>query len=225
MAELNDAALLLRRIPYSETSLICHFLTEHHGRIVLMARGARRAKSVFRATLAPLYELQLSWRNGRGDMGTLLDAQRHDALLSEAKSLAGLEMLSLASRLYQEGDPEGYLQTRQALSLLEAREEAEGMHAACWHLLHAAGWIGDLTHCWQCGEPVDELADMHWQQGLLRCAACGPGSPVGPGLRKSIDGVMQQATIRLSKRDAASWQNMIELVLKEHGVRFTANFS
>ncbi|HKI61379.1 MAG TPA: recombination protein O N-terminal domain-containing protein, partial [Mariprofundaceae bacterium] len=51
MAELNDAALLLRRIPYSETSLVCHFLTENHGRIVLMARGARRAKSAFRASL------------------------------------------------------------------------------------------------------------------------------------------------------------------------------
>ena len=225
MAELNDAALLLRRIPYSETSLVCHFLTENHGRIVLMARGARRAKSAFRASLAPLHELQVSWKEGRSDMGTLLDVQRHQPLLSESKSLSGLEMLALASRLYQDGDPEGYAQTRHALGLLEARAETEGTHAACWYLLHAAGWIGDLSHCWQCGEPVDGQADMHWHQALLRCAACGAGEPVAPGLRKGIDGVMQQATVRLSRRDAASWQHMIELVLKEHGVRFSANFS
>ena len=222
MADLSDAGLLLRRIPYSETSLICHFLTEHHGRIALMARGARRAKSPFRATLAPLYHLQLSWKSGRTGMGTLIDVQRQGGLLEEAKSLSGLELLALASGLYQEGDPEGYPEILQALHLLAERSEKAGLLAASWELLHASGWIGDLCHCWLCGEEVDAEAVMFWQSHLC-CDACGEGDAIGPGLRKSIAGVMNQATVQLSDRDARAWKKMIELVLREHGVRFVSH--
>jgi len=223
MADLADAALLLRRIPYSDTSLICHFLTEHHGRITLMARGARRPKSPFRATLAPLYQLHLNWKSGRTGMGTLVDVQRQEALLPEVKALSGLELLALASQLYQDGDPEGYAETRQALQLLANRDEKAGLLAASWDLLQTSGWIGDLSHCWLCGEPVDEAIGMYWRQAHLCCADCGGGDVIGPGLRKSIAGVMQLATVRLSERDAIVWQKMIELVLREHGVRFTAH--
>jgi len=40
MAEIRDDALLLRRIPYGDTSFIIHVLTREHGRISLMARAA-----------------------------------------------------------------------------------------------------------------------------------------------------------------------------------------
>ncbi len=220
MAELADAALLLRRTPYSDTSLICHFLTEKHGRITLMARGARRAKSPFRATLAPLYDLHVNWKSGRTGMGTLVDVQRHEGLLSEARALSGLELLALVSRLYQEGDPEGYTEARQALQLLGERAEKEGLLAASWYLLHISGWIGDLSHCWLCGEAVDAQAEMYWRQAHLCCAGCGGRDIIAPGLRRSIEAIMGQATVCLSERDAASWHRMIGLVLKEHGVRF-----
>ncbi len=220
MADCSDAALLLRRIPYGDTSLICHFLSEHHGRITLMARGARRARSPFRASLAPLHRLHLHWKSGRSGMGVLVDVQRHERLLSEEKSLAGLELLALVSRLYQEGDPEGYEQTQQSLRLLADRAEREGLNAACWHLLHMAGWIGDLGHCWMCGEPADAGVDMFWRQGQLCCAGCGGGTIIAPGLRRGIEGAMRQANVRLSGRDAADWRQMIGLVLREHGVRF-----
>lgn len=224
MADLSDAALLLRRIPYGDTSLVCHFLTVKHGRVTLMARGARRAKSPFRATLAPLYDLNISWKSGRSGMGTLLDVERHEALLPEDRALGGLEILALASRLYQEGDPEGYLQTREALCLMHERHESEGMRAAVWSLLLAAGWIGDLSHCWRCGEAAEDHADMLWHQGELCCQQCGTGEAVSPGLRKSIVGVMQQAHVRLVSHDSDRWQHMIELVLRKHDVRFTNLF-
>jgi len=221
MAELRDEALLLRRIPYSETSLVCHFLTEKHGRIAVMARGARRPKSPFRASLEPLFALQISWRPGRTGMGTLVDIQRGQNLLEPTLSLDGLELLAIASRLFQEGDPHGYDETRAALKLLDERKE-QGLLVAVWHLLDAAGWLGNLSHCWKCGREAEQA--MFWQRAQLVCESCGGGMTVSAGLRKSIAGVFSGNHIRLSAGDAGTWTEMVRTVLKEHGIKATDSF-
>ena len=222
MAELQDEALLLRRIPYSETSLICHFLTEKHGRIAVMVRGARRPKSPFRASLEPLFALQISWRPGRTGMGTLVDIQRGQNLLEPSLSLGGLELLALASRLFQEGDPHGFDETRAALKLLGERRQ-QGLLAAVWQLLDAAGWLGDLLHCWKCGKEAEQA--MFWQHAQLVCESCGGGMTVSTGLRKSIVGVLSGSHVRLNENDAGSWCEMVRSVLKEHGIKPTDSFS
>ena len=222
MVEICDAALLLRRIPYSDTSLVCHFLTADHGRIAVMARGARRPKSPFRASLEPLYDLQISWRAGRTGMGTLVDVQRGRSLLSPALSLQGLELLAMASRLFQEGDPHGFDETKAALSLLAERGLQQGLPAAAWRLLEAAGLLGDLSHCWQCGRPAEQL--MFWQHGRLVCSQCGHGMPVSLGLRKSIAAVMCGGAVRLTAADADSWHAMTGQLLIGHGMKVTDSF-
>jgi len=224
MAENRDHALLLRRIPFSETSLICHFLTAEHGRISLMAKGARRVKSPVRAALAPLYPLSITWRPGRTGMGTLVDVHRGNALLEEHKSLVGLELLSIASGLFQEGDPHGYQELLQSISLLDKRHEAEGVCASAWTLLHEAGWIGDLSHCWHCGEDVDDISAMHWKSSQLLCESCGGGRSISAGLRRGMYGVLQHDHVRLSVGDAMQWCKMIGLVLREHAVKIPESF-
>ncbi len=221
MAELRDEALLLRRIPYSDTSLICHFLTAQHGRITLMARGARRPKSPFRASLEPLYALQISWRPGRTGMGGLADIQRGQRLLEPSLSLDGLELLAIVSRLFQEGDPHGFEETHAALKLLAERKQ-QGLLVAVWHLLAAAGWLGDLLHCWKCGKEAEQA--MFWQHAHLVCESCGGGMSVSAGLRKSIVGVLSGNNIRLSAGDADTWCEMVRTVLKEHGIKPTDSF-
>ncbi len=224
MAEIRDDALLLRRIPFSETSLICHFLTSEQGRISLMAKGARRAKSPVRAALAPLYPLSITWREGRTGMGTLTDIHRASALLEERKSLVGLELLSIASGLFQEGDPHGYHELLQAISLLDKRYETEGVCASAWTLLHEAGWIGALSHCWHCGEDVADTQPMHWKSSQLLCESCGGGRSISAGLRRGMYGVLQHEHVRLSVGDAMQWRKMIGLVLREHGVKIPESF-
>jgi len=224
MAENRDHALLLRRIPYSETSLICHFLTAEYGRISLMAKGARRAKSPLRAALAPLHPLSITWREGRTGMGTLIDTHRGSALLDERKSLVGLELLSIASGLFQEGDPHGYRELLQAISLLDKRHESEGVCASAWVLLHEAGWIGDFSHCWHCGEDVEANLAMHWKSSQLLCESCGGGRSISAGLRRGMHGVLQNDHVRLPVGDAIQWRKMIGLVLREHGVKIPESF-
>jgi DNA repair protein RecO len=223
MAELRDEALLLRRIPYGDTSLICHFLTAQHGRFALMARGARRPKSPFRASLEPLYALQISWRPGRTGMGTLIYIQRKRCLLEPSLSLHGLELLAIVSRLYQEGDPHGFEETHAALKLLAERKQ-QGLLVAVWHLLDTAGWLGDLSHCWNCGNKVETGNPMYWQRAHLMCQNCGSGTVISTGLRKGIHGVLEQANMRMPAHDIEQWRQMIRLVLKEHGVKLTDSF-
>jgi len=97
--------MLIRRIPYGDTSLICHFFTGEHGRVALMARGARRPKGGFRASLEPLHALQISWQPGRTGMGTLVDIHRGQGLLEPSLLLDGLELMAIESRLFQAGGP------------------------------------------------------------------------------------------------------------------------
>jgi len=48
-----EAAFVLHRRPYRETSLILDFLTLNHGRLSAVARGAGRAGNRWQAELQP----------------------------------------------------------------------------------------------------------------------------------------------------------------------------
>jgi DNA repair protein RecO (recombination protein O) len=67
-------AFVLHSYPYRETSLIIEAFTRDHGRIGLVARGARRPKSSLRGILLPFQPLLLSWA-GKGELHTLMRAE------------------------------------------------------------------------------------------------------------------------------------------------------
>lgn len=217
MAEAEDHALLLRRIPFSDTSLVCHFLTRQHGRVALMARGARRAKSPFRGALEPLYTLSIRWRVGRTGMGTLVDVERGARLLSEAYDLDGLELCAVASGLFQEGDPHGYSELIEVMAVMRDRPTDSALYSAVWRLLELSGWVSSLEHCWMCGSKAD--AAMAWHEDQLCCSGCGNGMSLSAGMRRGIAAHLQQSNVRLNQQDLSSWRRMIQDVLRQHGVR------
>ena len=45
MAIVQDRALLLKRYPFSESSLVAHLCTREHGRVHVLAKGAYRPTS------------------------------------------------------------------------------------------------------------------------------------------------------------------------------------
>ncbi|MBF0281837.1 MAG: DNA repair protein RecO [Zetaproteobacteria bacterium] len=224
MAEINDMGLLLRRIPFSETSLILHLLTENHGRIALMAKGARRAKSPFRASLMEYCSLQLTWRSGRTGMGTLTEVTRVTSLLHENKWLAGMEIQTIAAQLFHEGDPHGFLQLQQALMLLQQRDARMGMLMGIWHLLQNNGWIGDMNHCWRCANLLQDRAVMLWHEGELCCRQCAiSGFVIHAGIRKSITLAAGHPLLRMHDEDLQLWQQCIMNLLRIHGIRWQPN--
>ena len=75
--------------PYRETSLILQVWTEQHGRLGLVAKGARRPKSPTRAVIVAFQPLILSWF-GRGELKTLKTAEPAGA----ARPLGGQSLFS-----------------------------------------------------------------------------------------------------------------------------------
>ncbi|MBK7677377.1 DNA repair protein RecO [Accumulibacter sp.] len=70
----GQPAFVLHAYPYSETSLIVDVFSRDHGRVALLARGARRPRSVLRGVLLAFQPLELGWA-GRGEVQTLLKAE------------------------------------------------------------------------------------------------------------------------------------------------------
>jgi DNA repair protein RecO (recombination protein O) len=70
----GERAYLLHAIPYRETSLILEAMTADHGRVALMAKGAKRRTSALRAVLIQFAPLAFNW-SGSGEVKTLTRAE------------------------------------------------------------------------------------------------------------------------------------------------------
>lgn len=70
----DQPGFVLHSYPYRETSLIIDVLTRDHGRLALVAKGAKRPHSALRGVLQTFQPLALSW-TGRGEVKTLTRAE------------------------------------------------------------------------------------------------------------------------------------------------------
>ena len=217
MAELYDAALLLRSIPYREHSLICHFLTRHHGRLALLVHKARgQRKHGHLAELAPMHELSLRWRCLRGELGVLLEVSRHAAVCAESHWLYGQYITAMANDLFREYHDHAYDDLQQAYQMLTCYQDARtGQLAAQWQLLMAAGWAAPLTDCWQCGSlfGLTEKAQPLWHHGQLHCHQCSQGVALDQGLLSLLFHAQQHTDCRLHDDACRLWENMRDSVL------------
>ena len=113
-----EPALVLHARPYRETSLVVEAFSRCHGRLGLIARGARRPTSRMRGMLQPFIPLLLSWR-GKGELATLTGAETEGSVLPVGGSAAivGFYINELLLRFLHRHDPEPILfdQYRAAL--------------------------------------------------------------------------------------------------------------
>lgn len=101
----GDPAFVLHTRPWRETSLIVDVLSRHHGRIGLVARGARRQSSSLKTRLIPFQGLTLSWF-GKAQLRTLHAAewQGGGLMLRGHALMCGFYLNELLLRLLPEGD-------------------------------------------------------------------------------------------------------------------------
>ncbi|MGI4855942.1 MAG: DNA repair protein RecO [Janthinobacterium lividum] len=71
---LEQPGFVLHSYAYRETSLIVDVLTRDHGRVALVAKGAKRPHSALRGVLQTFQPLSLGW-SGRSEMRTLTRAE------------------------------------------------------------------------------------------------------------------------------------------------------
>jgi DNA repair protein RecO (recombination protein O) len=106
----DEPAFVLHRYDWSESSLVLDVFTRHHGRVALVAKGAKRPHSNLRPVLMPLQALELSF-SGEQEVRTLTAAQwlgghvfpQGDSLL------AGFYLNELILKLMAREDPYEHL--------------------------------------------------------------------------------------------------------------------
>jgi DNA repair protein RecO (recombination protein O) len=81
----TQIAYILHKRAYRETSSILEVLTKDYGRVSLMARGSRGAKSRIAGNLLLFTPLVVSWQ-GRGDLPYLKSVERADLKAPSLKS-------------------------------------------------------------------------------------------------------------------------------------------
>ena len=115
-------AYVLHTYPYRETSLIVETYVSDHGRLPLMARGARRPKSSVRGVLLPFQPLLVSW-SGKRELRTLTRAEWRGGYtpLKGQPLICGFYLNELLLKLLPRDDPheelfETYERTLEALA-------------------------------------------------------------------------------------------------------------
>ena len=81
-----QAAYVLHYTPFRDTSFIVDFFTLEQGRIGLVARGARSAKSRTRALYQPFRPVLVTWIAGKGDLHTLTGIEESGPALDMGNS-------------------------------------------------------------------------------------------------------------------------------------------
>jgi DNA repair protein RecO (recombination protein O) len=101
-----EPAYVLHSRSFRETSLIVETLTRGHGRVAVVARGAKSARSRWRNVLQPFRPLLISYTQ-KSDLGTLTAADQVAAppALQGQALYCGLYMNELLMRLLHRGDP------------------------------------------------------------------------------------------------------------------------
>jgi DNA repair protein RecO (recombination protein O) len=201
LATLRVRAVILRRIPYGDTSWILHVFSREEGSLGLMARGARRPKSPLAGALEPLglSELEIMAKPGR-DLQTLSQASAldsRDGLRTDlAAGAAAMVCAETVLRLVREpGEHRGVFGALEdAISCLNRSGYAPG---PLWRFLgrfcEEMGWALAVDHCAQCGsEEIPQTPVLSLTHGGFLCRSCGQRSHEHP-LPERIAGAMRCA--------------------------------
>lgn len=106
VASQHSDGYVLHRYPYRETSLILETFTRSHGRLSMVAKGAKRASAASKHALHPFQPLSLTWF-GRAEMKTLKSAE-HERILPQLRGAALLSAFyvnELLLKLAHRDDP------------------------------------------------------------------------------------------------------------------------
>ena len=149
----QQPAFLLHHRPFRDSSLLLDVFSEDYGKLALVARGARAAKSRLKGLLRPFMPLRLAWVI-RTDLGTLTGAELdgQPLTLTGDALMSGYYVNELILQLLHRHDaqPElfsAYRQTVQALATAaESQESAIVLRKFEIEMLRLLGYAVNLYH-------------------------------------------------------------------------------
>jgi DNA repair protein RecO (recombination protein O) len=166
----DDApAFVLHSYPYKETSLIVEAFAREHGRVGMVAKGAKRPRSELRGLLQAFQPIALSWA-GAAELKTLVKAEWRGGvpLPSGASLLAAFYLNELLLKLLPREDPhpalwDAYEQALRALGAGEgASVQAVVLRGFEVRLLAELGYALPLAKDADTGAAIDPGARYHY---------------------------------------------------------------
>lgn len=170
----DELAFVLHTHPFRETSLLLDVYSRRHGRLAIVARGARRPRSALRGVLMNFQPLLLSWF-GKGEVKTLHSAewQGGQPYLQGTALMCGFYLNELLVNLLARDDAHEQLFDYYRATLYRLAHETD--HAAtlrCFekHLLQELGYALQLETEAGSGEPVETEANYRYavERGAMR---------------------------------------------------------
>lgn len=180
MAEIKTEALILKTIPFKETSKIVRVYTRDKGKIAAIARGASRPKSDFRGKLDPLnyIEVIIYYKESR-QVQTLGDIELLDSFLSDSRDLASVyyavAILESLDKFIDgtEDNSEVFTLTSKTLQRVD-KEPQFARLLLVYYLLQLADIMGyriNLVNCSICNKKLKK-GFYNTSEDHLICAKC-----------------------------------------------------
>lgn len=197
MAAIQDQAIVLRRLDYSETSQVLAFFTREHGLRRLIAKGVKRGTKTRFATGIDLLErgwvVFLARAEGTEGLGTLTEWRQTEAYLGLREGLerlyAAQYAVQITAGMVEEADPHPELfdALAELLASLSAGEStctdqhAEGLSPPEPGSVPPPGAAGAAVLPRLVGYQRALLSSVGLWPDLTRCVLCDKPAPPGRG--------------------------------------------
>ena len=180
MTLIKTEALLLKKINFRDASNIIHFYTREHGRISVIAKGAREMKSQFRGYLEPLNHLSIIYYDkDTREIQTLSKVDLLQQFISNPKEIVansyGNAIMETIDKIVQHNEESEHLfdMTINLLRFIDKQpEKAEiGFILFLFAAIKLLGYHIDLSRCHFCGEEFSRFY-FHENNPQPHCEHC-----------------------------------------------------
>lgn len=181
MALYKTRAIVIKSMNLSESDRLVTFMTESHGKVKCVAKGARKVKNQFWGALEPMSlinliyfgkEHQSLFRLNNSDIIESFQTIRDNF----GKLYTGIYFLDLINAMILEGhrEPKVFSLLYQALAALDQQTELEALRRLFEiRLLSLSGYKPQLEHCIFCRKgPENGMIPFSFAHNGILCKSC-----------------------------------------------------
>lgn len=182
MGLVETEGLVLRTYNFSDADKVVVFLTEDHGLVRGVAKGARRLKSVFGSSLEPFSISQIAYfKKEQQELAAIKSAEIRHSHFENASDPQFLQKFAYIAELLiafappEEPNPRLYNMTRVCLETASPDRESLDrilLYFEVW-LLKLGGYLPDWSLCSECGEIPPAESEVSVQSSFqILCGDC-----------------------------------------------------
>ncbi len=208
----TDEGIVLRRVDYAEADRILTVLTREHGKVGVIARGARRSGSRLAGRTDLFSRCRMQLAAGRGELLLLTQAEASappHRLGDPRRAACAAVMAELTDRVLEghHPDPAVFDLVDRALAEVAGpdRDPRAALVRFARRMIARLGYAPQLHECASCGRRLPEQpAAFSAAGGGLLCPRCRPGDPAAVECPVRVIKVLRVA----SEGDAETWARL-----------------